>query len=336
MATIKDVAKLAGVSISTVSRALSGNIPVNDETRKKVIEAVQVLNYQPNVLAKGLKQGKTNTIGLIIPNIRNPIFPAVARGVEDFARESGYTVILCNTDENIKLEEEYVQTLRKRWVDGLIFATAGMESKHILELKKDGFPVVLAVRDMEDFLIDTVKIDNFKAAYEAINYLIGKGYKRIAIVNGKLELSVYNQRFEAYKKALMDANLPIIEDLIVGDTYKGIGDKASENGYAALTNLLKAGKKFDAVFAANDLRAIGAIRAIKDHGLRVPKDIAVMGFDDLEFSSLLDPPLTTVSQPLYQIGVRAVKRLLKIIDKKGNYKPHIEILETHLEIREST
>lgn len=335
MATIKDVAKLAGVSISTVSRALSGNIPVSDETRKKVMEAVKELNYQPNVLAKGLKQGKTNTIGLLIPNIRNPIFPAVARGVEDFARKNGYTVILCNTDENIQLEQEYVQTLRKRWVDGLIFATAGMESEHILELKKDGFPVVLAVRDMED-LVDTVKIDNFKAAYEAMNYLIGKGYKRIAIINGKLELSVYNQRFEAYKKALRDANLPIIEDLIVGDTYKGIGDKASENGYAALKKLLKAGNKFDAVFATNDLRAIGAIRAIKDHGLKVPKDIAVMGFDDLEFSSLLDPPLTTVSQPLYQIGIRAVKRLLTVIENKGNHKPHIEILDTHLEIREST
>ena len=122
----------------------------------------------------------------------------------------------------------------------------------------------------------------------------------------------------------------------MGDTYKGIGDKASENGYAALKKLLKAGNKFDAVFATNDLRAIGAIRAIKDHGLKVPKDIAVMGFDDLEFSSLLDPPLTTVSQPLYQIGIRAVKRLLTVIENKGNHKPHIEILDTHLEIREST
>lgn len=330
MTTIREVAKKANVSTSTVSRALSGKIPVDKNTRERIMQAVKELNYQPNILAKGLKEGKTHTIGLIIPNIRNPIFPAVARGVEDEARKKGYTVILCNTDEDMGVEKDYVRKLQKRWVDGLIFATANKDSHHILELKKAGFPVVLLVRDMGDE-VDAVIINNFKAAYEGVSYLIKTGHKKIAIMNGWLELNLYKERFEGYKKALMDYGLAVDKDYIIDNVS---GDR---NGYSAMLGLLEHGLLPDAIFATSDPKAIGVIRAIKDFGLRVPDDISVMGFDNLEISALLDPPLTTISQPLYTMGVIAANKLIRLIESNNRpNKPVIDIVESELVVRKST
>ncbi|MBZ4646291.1 MAG: LacI family transcriptional regulator [Petroclostridium sp.] len=329
MVTIKDVAQRAGVSPSTVSRALSGKIPVDKETKEKVMEAVRALNYQPNVLAKGLKEGRTNTIGLIIPNIRNPVFPAVARGVEDVARRNGFTVILCNTDEDLRVELDYVDKLQKRWVDGLIFATAQKDSHHILELKEKDFPVVLLVRHMED-KVDAVISNNFKGAYEAVSYLIKTGHKKIAIVNGSLGLTLYRERFEGYKKALQDAGLPVIDEFIID----GVSDNG--NGYYSMLGLLEQGSVPDAVFATSDPKAIGIIRAIKDYGLRVPEDVSVIGFDNLEISALLDPPLTTVAQPLYEMGANAANKLIRLINSKRAKKPTVDVMEVELIIRKST
>lgn len=333
MVTIKDVAKMAGVSPSTVSRALSGNAAVKDSTKQKILEAVKLLNYRPNFLAQGLKEGRTKTIGLIIPNIRNPIYPAVARGVEDAAKKFGYSVVLCNTDEDAKTEKEYIQKLRKRWVDGLIIAPAARETEHIVELQKEDFPMVIIVRNV-DFLANAVIIDNFRAAYDAVSFLIKTGHRRIAIVKGNQQLALYRERFRGYKQALLDAGLPVNEELITGDESDSV--QWSLDGYNAIYSLLVQSIKFDAVFATTDLRAIGAIRAIKDHGYKVPEDISVIGFDNLEFSSLIDPPLSTVSQPLYDIGVRAVNKLLALIKSKTISEPTVEIMTSELIIRKST
>lgn len=329
MVTIKDVAKRAGVSTSTVSRALSGKIPVDEATKEKVMKAVKELDYRPNVLAKGLKEGKTNTIGLVIPNIRNPIFPAVARGVEDEARKTGFTVVLCNTDEDLRVEQDYVDKLQKRWVDGFIFATAQKNSDHILEMKKKGFPVVLLVRQMED-KVDAVITDNLKGAYDAVSYLLKIGHQKIALINGDLNLPLYYERYEGYKKALCDANMAIDGNMIVD------GVSEYRDSYRAMTALLGKGICPDAVFATSDPKAIGAIRAIKDYGLRVPEDISVIGFDNLEMSSLLDPPLTTVAQPLYEMGKIAANKLIRLINSSQNTKPAIDVIGTELIIRKST
>lgn len=331
--TIKDVAKKAGVSTSTVSRVISGNGPVNDATRQKVMEAVRALNYRPNFLAKGLKEGRTKTIGLIIPNIRNPIFPAVVRGVEDTARKQGYTVVLCNTDEDVLIEREYVEKLRKRWVDGFILATVSEHIDHVLELKKKGFPVVLLIRNIDKH-VDAVIIDNFKAAYKAVSYLVKTGHKKIAIIKGNQQLALYRERFRGYKQALKDAGLPLKEQLITGEDAECV--QWSRDGYNAINRLLDQSIDFDAVFATTDLRAIGAIRAIKDHGLRVPEDISVIGFDNLEFSSLLDPPLSTMAQPFYDMGARAVNKLIQLIKNGQNAEPVIDVMEAELIIRKST
>ncbi len=334
MGTIKDVAKMAGVSTSTVSRALSGKIPVDKKTKKRVMLAVEKLNYQPNILAKSLKEGTTNTIALIVPNIRNTVFTAAARGVEDIARKHGFTVILCNTDEDLKIEKEYVDKLKKRWVDGFIFATAIDKEEHILSLQEIGFPVILLVRHL-DAKMDAVISDNFKASYEAVSYLINQGHKRIAMICNNLELSLYKNRFEGYKKALREANLPIIEELIFTDIPE------EDNAYNLMINLLKSELSVDAVFAVSDYKAAGAMRAIRDYGLNIPKDIAVIGYGNTKMSSLLEPPLTTVSQPFYEMGANASNRLIKLIKDKEKIqnikrKPVIEILESKLIIRKST
>lgn len=329
MGTIRDVALRAGVSTSTVSRALSGNIPVNEDTKIRVLEAVNALNYKPNFLAKGLKEGKTNAIGLVIPDIRNPIFPNLAKGIEDTARKKGYNVIFCNTDENLENEINSVSMLKERWVDGFIFATAAEDCKHIYQLKKENFPIVLAVRNIEkDF--DAVVTDNFEAAYEAVSYLIQKGHKRIGIINGNLNLSLYQERYQGYKRALEDAGVPVMEDICFSCSF------ANDHCYHTVKEQLEKDDSIDAIFASTDLRAIEAIRAIKDMGLRVPEDISVVGFDDINISSFIDPKLTTVSQPLYEMGKMAVEKLIKMIESKSYKKPKVDVVKSQLVIRNST
>ncbi|SNS10540.1 transcriptional regulator, LacI family [Anaerovirgula multivorans] len=331
MYTIKDVAKMAGVSTSTVSRALSGNIPVNDDTKKRVFDAVKQLNYKPNFLAKGLKEGRSSAIGLIIPDIRNPIFPALARGVEDTARNSGFNVIFCNSDENIENEIESVNMLKNRLVDGFIFATASVDCQHIHQLRDENIPVVLMVRNIEE-LFDAVVTNNFEASYHAVKYLIDRGLKKIAIINGRLNLSLYRERYAGYKKALEDHGIDFSQEICFNCST------ADANCYNIVKNYFATHRDIEGVFATNDLRAIEAIRAIKDAGLRVPADVSVVGFDDIQISSLLDPQLTTVAQPLYEMGKLAVEKLIKIIDEKGKrkQKPEIDVVESKLIIRNST
>lgn len=328
MATIKEVAEKAGVSPSTVSRALSGKVAVSPETKEKVLRAVKELNYQPNALAKGLKEGRSKTIGLIIPNVRNLVFPPAIRGITDVAKKYGYTVVLCNTDEDLETEKFYVESLRQRLVDGLIFSTATQASTHILELKKQGFPVVLLIRHLNEE-IDAVIMDNFKGGYEATKFLIQRDYRRIALVNGTLELDLYRQRFEGYRAALAEAGIPYDEGLVVH------GTKGWEDGYKAMYEIWGRGRKPDAVFGTSDPKALGVMKAIKEQGLKVPDDVAVMGYDNLDMSELTDPPLTTMAQPFYEAGVRAAERLVKLINSKRKVRPVIEKLETTLLIRQS-
>lgn len=329
MVTMKMVAKRAGVSPSTVSRALSGKTPVDEKTRRRIMKAVKELDYYPNTLAKGLKEGKTDTIALIVPNIQYQIFPLIAKGVEDVARKNGYTLILCNTDEDPEVEKDYISKLRTRWVDGLIFATAVPKHTHILELKKSGFPVVLALRTLDD-LVDAVAIDNFKAACEAVQYLIKTGHSNIAIINGSLETSLYRHRYEGYKAALAHEGIEFKEELVIQ------GDSLDRGLYDIVYKRLESGIEFDAVFATSDPKAIIAMMAIKNFGLKIPEDIAVMGFDNMEMSMYVDPPLTTISQPLYDVGVKAAEKLIAIIKREEEQDPVIDLLPTKLIIRKST
>jgi LacI family transcriptional regulator len=333
MINIKTVAQYAGVSSSTVSRVLSGKSYVNENTRQRVLKAVKELNYSPNTLAKGLKIGRTNTIALMVPSIENQMFPIVARGVEDTARKNGFTVILCNTYEDIEVERQYIKKLKNRWTDGFIVCSMLPNSDHIRQLKNEGFPVVLTSRYYND-PIDAVVIDNYSAAYNAVCYLIKRGHKRIAIAMGRKELSLYRKRFEGYIDALKANNIAIDKNLIMYET------DGTNSFYNLTKNLIKSGNVPDAVFATSDPKAIVVIRAIRDCGFKIPDDISVLGFDNIEMSALIDPPLSTVAQPFYEMGSLATKKLIKLIEQKGKSKEHadpvIDVLDTNLIIRKST
>lgn len=331
MTNIKKVAEYAGVSTSTVSRVLSGKSYVNDQTRQRVLRAVQELGYSPNAIAKSLKVGRTNTIALMVPSIQNQMFPIVARGVEDTARRNGFTVVLCNTYEDMEVEKDYINKLRNRWIDGFIVSSMLPNSHHIRQLKAEGFPIVLTSRYYDDS-IDAVVIDNYRAAYDAVCYLIKTGHKRIAVAMGRRELSIYQKRLEGYLDALKAYNIPVDEGLIVDET------NGTNSFYYLTQNLIKRGVMPDAIFATSDPKAIVVIRAIKDMGLRIPEDISVLGFDNIEISALIDPPLSTVSQPFYEMGVLAAKKLINMIRNKDKEPaaPVIDIMNTDLIIRKST
>ncbi|HYH03383.1 MAG TPA: LacI family DNA-binding transcriptional regulator [Bacillota bacterium] len=329
MINMKKVAEDAGVSVSTVSRVLSGSDCVKEKTRLKVLEAANRLNFQPNILAQGLKLGYTSTIALMVPSIENQIFPVIARGVEDVARKNGFTVILCNTDEDMKVEKEYITKLKTRWIDGFIVASMLPDSDHIRALCAENFPVVLVCRYYDES-ISAVAIDNYHAAYDAVCHLIKSGHKRIAFASGRLELSFYQKRYQGYLDALKDHGLAVEPKLIMHET------NGSQSFYYLTQQLLKEEPGIDAVFASSDPKAIVVMRAIQDLGLRIPEDISVMGFDNIGMSNLVEPPLSTVSQPLYEIGALAAKKLIRMIKGNGSTKPVIDFLKTDLIIRKST
>lgn len=328
MTNIKEVANLAGVSVSTVSRVLSGKIPVADETRERVLKAVSELNYRPNAIAQGLKGQRIKTIGLIIPNVRSLVFPAAIRGIEDTASKHGYMVVLCNTDEDLETEKIYIDSLRSRLVDGLIFSTARPDHDHIKALYEQGFPLIMLIRNLEE-PIDAVVLDNFDGAYQATKYLLEQGLTSVALINGSMEVILYRQRYEGYAKAMEEAGLPLRPELIIHNIY------GWEDAYQATVAMLTEGQRPAAIFATNDPKAIGVLRAVKDFGLRVPEDISVVGFDNCDMAPFLDPPLTSVAQPFYDMGVKACERLIKLIEAKRRPKPKIDIFPAKLVIRKS-
>jgi len=316
MVTIKDVARKAGVSISTVSRVMSGNIFVEEDTKEKVLKVIKELDYTPNFFAKGLKGKKTGTIGLVIPNINNPIF---------------YNVILCNTDENIDNEKEIINMLKKKWIDGLILTPASKDYEYMSKIRESNIPVVLMIRNFKN-MFDSVVTNNFEASYEAVKYLIQRGRKKIIIINGDLSVELYRERFEGCKKAIIDSGMKFMEEISFRCSFE------NKECYLKTLNFIKSNPTIcDAIFAANDLRAIEVIKAVKDAGLMVPDDISVIGFDNIEISSMIDPSLTTVAQPLYEIGEISVKRLLKLINSKDRkQKPKLVVVKSQLLIRNST
>jgi LacI family transcriptional regulator len=329
LVNIKEVAKRAGVSASTVSRVLTGNIPVSPDARRKVLDAVQELDYHPNPLAQGLKGGHIKTIGLFIPNVRDLVFPAAIRGIEDTAKQHGYTVVLCNTDDNAEKELSYIQSLRRRFVNGFILSTARMDSDHLQTLQKEKFPVVYLIRHLGVESMDAVVLDNFDGAYQAVVYLLQRGHRKIAIINGDMNVLLYQERFAGYRRAHQEAGVLIDERMVVQNITGW--DESSK----AVTNLLSLGLRPDAIFATNDPKAFGVMRAVKDFGFKIPDDISVVGFDNSDIAALLDPPLTTVAQPFYEMGVRACEKLIGLIEKKRRSRPRVEVFSAKLVTRAS-
>jgi len=308
VSTIKDVAEKAGVSISTVSRTLTSSAPVMEETRQKVLEAVAELNYQPNTVARGLKVGRSKTLGLIIPNYQSLVFPDAIKGITDALDDFGYNLVLGDTYDNLEREEQLIEGLRMRMVDGLICSTATRTSTHLLQLKEEGFPVVLLLRHLNED-IDAVIADNYQGGFVGGNYLLNKGFTRIGFINGSLELDLYRQRYSGFQNALSAKGVEKDQRLMAH------GHKGWQGGYYAMLKLLNQKPFPEAVFATSDPKAFGAIKAIHESGMQIPQDISVVGYDNLEFSQLINPPLTTIGQPFYDMGRMAAQKILELINR---------------------
>ncbi|AAM23502.1 LacI family transcriptional regulator [Caldanaerobacter subterraneus subsp. tengcongensis MB4] len=329
--TIKDIARLANVSVTTVSRVIN-NKPegVSEETRQKILKLVKELGYQPNAIARGLVTKKTKTIGLIIPDISNPFFPDIARGVEDSAHIYGYNVFLCNTDDNLEKESEYIRALKEKYVDGIIFTSSSIpKHEHIIELVESGIPVVIMDRRVDSENIYGVFLDNYEGGYIATKHLIDLGHEKIGCITGPLYTKSAKERLEGYKKALLDSGIKIDEKLIFEGDYKING------GIIGAERLLKDNKDMSAIFACNDLMAYGAYKTIRSFGYKIPDDISVVGFDDIQLSQILEPQLSTIKQPAYDMGLTAARMLIKLIEGK-KLKKKIINFRPQLVIRQST
>jgi len=329
MTTIYDVAKKAGVSPATVSRALSGARGVSEATRRKVLTVAQELQYSPNYIARSLKKRQTNTIALIISDITNPFFTTLARGVEDRASEYGFNTIFCNTDEDPRIEAAYVELMLRRQVDGLLISSCS-DGRSLSFLSKRSVPVVLVDRKVKDSSWDCVVGDSEYGAYALTKHLIEvHGKRKIAIISGPLVLSTNRERVEGYTRALKEAGVTPREEWIVIGAYK------EDFGYQATRRLLERGSSIEAIFAGNNVIAVGAIRAARELGIRVPEDLALVTFDDFDLASALFPFLTAAKQPAYTMGTLAVEMLLERIRGEKIRERREVVLRPEIIIRRS-
>lgn len=329
MPTIYDIAQRAGVSIATVSRVLNHSPGVKEETRQRVIAAIRELNYSHNAVAAALTRKKTYTLGLLLPDIANPFFAELARGVEDRANYYGFNVIICNTDNKPHKEQAYVRLLLKKRIDGLLFAAAKTGSQALKQVQNSGLPVVLVAREATDVDLCSVLVDNVEAGYTATRHLIELGHTSIALATQSLTIKTSQDRRLGYLRALEEYGLPISDELQVFDC-SGI-----EGGRMAARQLLQLSKSPTAVVAFNDMVAIGIIAEAKSAGWRIPEQLSVVGFDDTIIASVTDPPLTTVAQPIYSMGHRAIDCLVNMINGENLSEKRV-ILDTHLVIRKSS
>ncbi|MEE8391967.1 MAG: LacI family DNA-binding transcriptional regulator [Anaerolineae bacterium] len=326
---MRDVAEHAGVSVTTVSHVINETRPVSDELQQRVLVAMQELGYQPNLLARGLRRGETHTIGMITPDNANPFFAEVARGVEDTSFERGYSVILCNSDGDLNKELLYANVLSEKRVDGILFVAVGVSTEHIRDLQAQRMPLVVVDRDIPDVDVDSVLTDNARGGWLATHHLIELGHRRIGCISGPSDVTPSAERVTGYWLALDEGSIPVDEALVMK------GDFQYESGYQAAHQLLSMSDPPTAIFACNDLMAIGAIRAALELGRQVPADLSVIGFDDVPLASFANPPLTTIVQPKYEIGTVATTMLLERM-RDLDMPPHRRVLDTSLLIRQST
>jgi LacI family transcriptional regulator len=331
MVTRNDVARLAGVSPALVSYVLNnGPRPVSEKTRLRVEKAIRELDYQPSAVARNLRLQRTSTLGLILPDTQNPYYSEVTRGIERIAFEKDYIVILCHSGYSLERELQYVDALRMQRVAGVIWipATASLEPYN--RLVRFGVPTVLLDRFIPDQNLPAVVADNFRGGYLATQHLIQLGHERIATITRPITLSHSHGRIKGYIAALNEAGISMDECLIVPGGYW------FENGRAAFERLIALKDPPTALFAYNDIMAIGALRAAQQHGLKIPDDFSIVGFDNIPEADFTSPSLTTISQPKFDMGRTGTEWLLKIISKESSPMEEVPPLDVELIVREST
>ncbi|MRG84802.1 LacI family DNA-binding transcriptional regulator [Salinibacillus xinjiangensis] len=327
MANIQQVAQKAGVSVATVSRVLNNHATVTPKTRLKVEQAINELNYEPSMLGRNLRNSESRLLLVLIPSISNPFYTEIIDGIEDTAIKNNYNILLCDTDSNPQRENIYFNLVKNKLADGIISMDPAVDMQKLIDLAEH-HPIIQCSEYDENSCIPYVTIDNELAAYHAVKHLIKLGHEKIALINSDEKFLYARQRRQGYERALSEFNLPINKEWIYNTTQLEF-----EFGQQAMKKLLQSDEKPSAVFAVSDTLAIGALKEINSHGLLVPDDISVVGFDKISFSSMTNPTLTTVSQPMYRMGCTAASMLIDSI--QGNKVESI-VLNHELVIREST
>jgi LacI family transcriptional regulator len=330
MPTIYDVAKKAGVAPITVSRVINKRGYFSKQARERVETAIAELGYVPNRLASGLRSKKTNLLALVITDITNPYFTMIARGVEDTASDAGYSVVYCNTDESPDEEQKYIHILLENQVDGILLVPSGGDPSSVHLLQKSGKPVVVLDRRLPDTKVDTVRSDSIIGANNLTRLLLELGHKNIAILSGPAEVSTSDDRIAGYTMALDEAGIPPQARLIFHGSF------TQDSGYRMVLEALRNDPQPTAIFAANNFIAIGALNALRDSNLRVPQDIALVGFDDLPPSLVIFPFLTVAAQPAYEMGRQATLILLRRLYEEKPSIPEEIVLPPELIIRQSS
>ncbi len=330
--TIKDIARALGLHHTTVSRALRDHPDVNPETKKKVKEMAEKLNYQPNLFARNLKNNKTNLIGVLVPEIQHHFFASAISGMEEVAQKHGYVLLVCQSNEKYEREVMNTRALMGNRVAGMLVSVSQTtkSDEHFRWFLKSGGRIVFFDRIMD--IPDTIKVivDDRAGGYKATKYLIEKGRRRIAHIGGTKNLLISNERYQGYVRALEEAGLPVDENLVV---WAGFHEK---NGAEAMKTILERKDAPDAIFAVNDPAALGAMTVLKQHGFKIPEDVSVVGFSNNPIAAFVDPPLTTIEQPAYEMGMEAIKALLEQIENDGKTSSDKTIvLKTNLIIRSS-
>jgi len=325
--TIRDVAKAAGVSAVTVSRVINGSAYVNAKTREKVEKAVRELGYLPNIAARSLRSRQTSTFALIVPDITNSFWTTVARGVEDAAHSAGYSIFLCNTDENLTKQENYIKAVLRQRVDGVIIAPFDIDAKHLAALRHQETPTVIIDRRVEGWEVDTVSSDSVAGAKALVTHLLNLGHQRIAIISGPPNTSTSEDRILGYRMALQEAGVEIDERLIRRGEFR------SQTGYAQVKQMLEEGIEFSAIFGANNMIAMGALEALEEQGLSVPHDVALVCFDEVPDLARFFPLLTVAAQSAYHMGIHAAQLLLSRLNASVPLRPRHIVLPVRLILR---
>lgn len=328
MTTIYDVARHAGVSAATVSRVVNGRPNVDPVLAERVRRALTELEYRPNAVARNLRKSRTTLWAVIISDVGNPFFTAMVRGVEDVAQKAGFSVVLCNSDEDPAKEGKYVTAALDDQMAGVIISPSG-RATHVNRLVDARVPVVVIDRQLRGIAVDTVLVDNEHGAELATAHLIDSGYERIACITGPRRLSTAAQRLRGYQRALRGHRRAVREELVRYADFREGG------GYAAMEALLRQDSPPDAVFAANNLMTVGAVECLVDQGVRIPEEVGVVGFDNIPWAHLVRPSLTTVGQPTYELGRTAALLLAERIAEPSRPASSVT-LHTQLHVRESS
>ena len=322
--TVKDVAREAGVSASTVSRVMNGDVRISANTRNKVLVCMKELGYQVNNIARSLKTNKTLTVGFISPELSNDVFMCIAKGAEDEFRKHGYNIIICNSNENMDEEKDRINLLIQKCVDGMIIIPASSEGGHYSQISAAGLPVVLVDRLVDHFETDAVLVDNINGSYSAVEYLINKGHRRIGFIGGDMRLTSAEERFEGYRRALADYCIPMEESIV------RFGDYHVDSGYRIMRELMEAAEPPEYIFISNYYMHIGAMKYFLEHRIQDDQKVSIAAFDDLEFSGILGLSSVRVAQPMMEIGSRAAQILLLRMSGEQQPFPQIVRLKTSL------